>query len=241
MFLATIGLGVLIVLALNMTVLRDLARVVVFGSRNEGDKSKPIFDPAQNIRPLTGKVILIMGAAGDLGRQTAIELARYGRPARIYIADLPSEEDAKNLLAQRILHEAYGEPDPGTDMPQRTVIKFLDLDLSAFRSIQKCAAEFIAQEDRLDALILNAGVLRAVPALTPEGYEVHFGVNYLGHALLSRLLIPTLLSTLQMSSDVRVVVVSSEGHHAAPVGGIDFAKVKTDCAELVRIRRTMDV
>lgn len=58
----------------------------------------------------------------------------------------------------------------------------------------------------------------AVPySKTKEGYEIQFGTNHLGHALLTELLLPTLLKTAeQPGSDVRVVDVSSEGHNLAP-------------------------
>ncbi|PKX88689.1 NAD(P)-binding protein [Aspergillus novofumigatus IBT 16806] len=202
----------------------DMIRVVVFGSNNDASRNgAPAFNPAQDIPSMAGKVIFITGAAGDLGRQTAIELARYGRPSRIYIADLPRTDDAKQALIRQIDSEAYGDS-----------IRFLELDLASFESVRKCAQQFAAQEQHLDILILNAGIIRVPPITTPEGYEIHFGVNYLGHALLTRLLMPMLLRTTQRESgaDARVVVVSSEGHVSAPKQGVDFELVKTNCSNL---------
>ncbi|KAI1498095.1 NAD(P)-binding protein [Biscogniauxia marginata] len=171
----------------------------------------------------------ITGAAGDLGRQTAIELARYGRPARIYVADLPHDEDAKVALAQQITYEAYGDFQPDTDVTgQLTEIRFLELDLSSLDSVRKCAADFVAQEKQLDIIFLNTGIIRVATGVTTEGYEIHFGVNYLGHALLSSLL---------PGADVRIVIVSSEGHLNAPKDGIDFNKLKTDCADIPYAKR----
>jgi NAD(P)-dependent dehydrogenase (short-subunit alcohol dehydrogenase family) len=60
-------------------------------------------------------------------------------------------------------------------------------------------------------------------AKTSDGYEAQFGTNHLGHAYLTKLLLPTMLKTADESSaDVRVVMVSSIGHHMAPPGGIIF-------------------
>ncbi|KAL4971736.1 NAD(P)-binding protein [Aspergillus desertorum] len=216
----------------------DMIRVVLFGSHNDASRDGvPAFDPARDIPSLAGKVILVTGAAGDLGRQTTIELARYGRPSRIYIADLPRSEDAKQALARQIKHEAYGDSPSANTEPAATPateIRFLELDLASFSSIRKCAHEFAAQEQQLDILILNAGIIRVPPATTTEGYEIHFGVNYLGHALLTRLLMPVLLQTTQQqpAADVRIVVVSSEGHVSAPKQGVDFDIVKTNAASL---------
>jgi len=223
-----LGLVVIVIIAacFMMDELWDMARVTTF-------------DPARDIPSQAGKVILITGGAGALGRQAAIELARYGRPARIYIADLPRDEEAKETLARQIIHEAYdSQPrssDPAGSLPPHTEIQFLDLDLSSFDAVRSCAAEFAAREQRLDILFCNAGIIRIPPLMTKEGYEIHFGTNYLGHALLCQLLMPTLLRTTQQQpdADVRVIILSSEGHTAAPKNGIDFDKVKTDCSHIV--------
>jgi retinol dehydrogenase-12 len=235
----TILIGILVIVGVSVIMawgeLWQLARVTLFGSRN-----KSSFDPARDISSLAGKVLLITGAAGDLGRQTATELARYGRPARIYVADLPRDDSAKKELIGQINREAYGEAQPELDettgkTTPRTDIRYLDLDLTSFQSIQKCAAEFIAKEDQLDILVLNAGIIRVATGKTMEGYEIHFGLNYLGHALLSRLLLPTMQHTAEQrtSGDVRVVIVSSEGYAMAPKRGIQFDRVKSECSEMV--------
>lgn len=55
----------------------------------------------------------------------------------------------------------------------------------------------------------------AVPySKTKENYEIQFGTNHLGHALVTKLLLPTLLATAeQPGSDVRVLNLSSEAHY----------------------------
>ncbi|KAI0484411.1 hypothetical protein GGR56DRAFT_613725 [Xylariaceae sp. FL0804] len=218
-----------------MSQLKEMARVTLFGSRNASRSSKRSFDPASDIPDLSGKVIFITGAAGDLGRQTAVELARYGHPARIYVADLPRDTDAKNGVIELIRsssHDEHGDR-------QAPEVRFLDLDLTVFESIRQCAADFVAQEERLDILVLNAGIIRVKPETTREGYEVHFGLNYLGHALLSRLLIPAMLRTADAQADagVRIVVVSSEGHAVTPGGGFQLDELKSDCADMSYAQR----
>jgi NAD(P)-dependent dehydrogenase (short-subunit alcohol dehydrogenase family) len=60
-------------------------------------------------------------------------------------------------------------------------------------------------------------------SLTKEGYEIQFGTNHLGHALLTKLLLPVMLETAkQPGADVRIVTLSSMGHHIAPSEGIMF-------------------
>ena len=70
------------------------------------------------------------------------------------------------------------------------------------------------------------------PGLTTDGYEVQFGTNHLGHALLTKLLLPTLLRTAaQPQTDVRIVNVTSTGFTVTPKGkgGIAFNDLETPC------------
>jgi retinol dehydrogenase-12 len=105
------------------------------------------------------------------------------------------------------------------------------LDLSSWVSIRRCAADFVTREQRLDLLYLNAGIIRVAPGVTAEGYESHFGINYLGHALLARFLLPTMLRTTQRTPGVRIVTVSSEGHRLAPKGAL----ISTGCRRTAQI------
>lgn len=62
-------------------------------------------------------------------------------------------------------------------------------------------------------------------SLTKEGYEIQFGTNHVGHALLTKLLLPTMLKTAERpEADVRVINVSSVAHTRAPNGGIIFSQ-----------------
>ncbi|KAK6081580.1 cytochrome P450 [Seiridium cupressi] len=94
LFTIIIGIAVVVILAVSMTDVRKMFRVVLLGSRNDAPRGAAGFDPAKDIPSLADKIVMITGAAGFLGRQTAIELARYGRPACIYVADLPRDEAA---------------------------------------------------------------------------------------------------------------------------------------------------
>lgn len=65
--------------------------------------------------------------------------------------------------------------------------------------------------------------------LTEEGYEIQFGTNHVGHAIILRLLRPIILRTAEMTDggDVRYIAVSSWGHNMHPEGKIQFDKLKT--------------
>lgn len=61
---------------------------------------------------------------------------------------------------------------------------------------------------------------------TKQGYEIHFGTNHMGHALFTKLLLPTILKTAALpGSDVRIINVSSYAHTLAPRGGIIFDQI----------------
>ncbi|KAK0717946.1 hypothetical protein B0T26DRAFT_872266 [Lasiosphaeria miniovina] len=160
---------------------------------------KPGFNPSADIPSLAGKVILITGANSGLGKQSSLELAKHG-PAQLWMAARSPEKgveavaDVKNKV-------------PGA------AVAFLELDLSSFDSI-KCAAKTVLDStQRLDILMLNAGLMGCPPKLTAEGYEIQMGTNHMGHALLLELLLPL----LERTSGARVVsMASSAWKHAGP-------------------------
>jgi retinol dehydrogenase-12 len=96
----------------------------------------------------------------------------------------------------------------------------LPLDLASLDSVRACAAAFLERDEPLHVLVNNAGV-GGRRGLTADGFELHFGVNHLGHFALTSLL----LERLQASGpDARIVNVSSEVHYSAH--GIDFAALR---------------
>lgn len=63
---------------------------------------------------------------------------------------------------------------------------------------------------------------------TKEGYEIQFGTNHMGHALLTKLLLPTLLDTASTHGDARVVTLTSAGHAISVPGGLIFDQPKLE-------------
>ncbi|KAI2571715.1 RDH11 isoform 6, partial [Pan troglodytes] len=83
------------------------------------------------------------------------------------------------------------------------------------KSIRAFAKGFLAEEKHLHVLINNAGVMMCPYSKTADGFEMHIGVNHLGHFLLTHLL----LEKLKESAPSRIVNVSSLAHH---LGRIHF-------------------
>jgi NAD(P)-dependent dehydrogenase (short-subunit alcohol dehydrogenase family) len=92
-------------------------------------------------------------------------------------------------------------------------------DLSSQASICRVAEEFTKRHDRLHVLVNNAGVIKRDLALTEDGLEMTFAVNYLAPFLLTSLL----LDVLKASAPARIVNVCSVVHR---VGKIDFGNLK---------------
>ena len=91
--------------------------------------------------------------------------------------------------------------------------RIAELDLGSLASVRSFSDEFLRQNDRLDMLINNAGVMMPPYEKTTDGFELQFGTNHLGHFALTGLLLPLLLKT----EGSRVVNVSSTGHKAGKI------------------------
>ncbi|KAJ0417872.1 short-chain dehydrogenase/reductase [Aspergillus carlsbadensis] len=179
------------------------------------------FQADRDIPALDGKVILVTGGNIGLGKQCVLEYAKHN-PAKIYLAArTPSK-------AQAALDEIQGA------LPKQANIILLDLDLASLESVTKAAATVLADCERLDILMLNAGIMAASPGLTMDGYELQFGTNYLGHTLLAKLLTPLLERTASLpAADVRIVALSTHGHMYAPKpDGIKFDTLRSEAEGL---------
>ena len=144
------------------------------------------------IGDLRGKVMAVTGANAGLGLEIARVLA--GRGARVLMAcrNRSKAEAARNGI--------IGE------FPDADLV-IVDLDLADLSSVSKAAAT-INQQDRLDALINNAGLMALDASKTADGFETQFGVNHLGHFALTAEVLPRLLGT----PGSRVATMSSMGH-----------------------------
>jgi retinol dehydrogenase-12 len=156
------------------------------------------------MQELGGRTFLVTGANTGIGKATAEALA--GRGASVYVA---SRSRDKGEAAVAAIKAATGSDS----------VFFLALDLADLESVRACAEGFLAREEPLHVLVNNAGIGGA-RGLTRQGFELMFGVNHLGHFLLTQLL----LGRLVASAPARVVTVSSDSHYSAR--GIDFEALR---------------
>jgi NAD(P)-dependent dehydrogenase (short-subunit alcohol dehydrogenase family) len=118
--------------------------------------------------------------------------------------------------------KTLGEEHPGVR------VKFVHMDVASLDAIQHAVASLLPQLDgRLDLLVCNAGIMATPAGLSVDGYEIQWATNYLGHALLVKLLLPCLLSTQARFEEARIVTLTSEGMMLAPRDGIMFNDLKT--------------
>lgn len=155
---------------------------------------------------LEGRVYLVTGANTGIGKPTALELARRG--GHVFLACRSAERTEPVV---REIREAT----------KNDRVEFLELDLGSFDAVRAASETFLERDLPLHGLINNAGVAGTF-GVTTDGFEITFGVNHLGHFLLTSLLMPRLLA----SKPARVVTVASRGHYRAK--GIDFEALRSE-------------
>ena len=140
---------------------------------------------------MNGKVCMVTGATGDMGRVIATDLARRGATVV-----LVSRSRDKGEALKREIAKATGN----------TSVDVLVADLADQTAIRRLADEFHRHYTRLHVLVNNAGAHLQQRRLSAEGIELHLAINHLAWFLLTNLL----LDTLKASAPSRVVNVASQ-------------------------------
>eukprot|EP00124_Ichthyophonus_hoferi_P002275 Ihof_evm3s149 gene=Ihof_evmTU3s149 len=124
---------------------------------------------------LKGKNVLLTGATGGIGKETARALASCG--AQVFLACLNKEEGerAATEIRKQLLKNS-GE------------ITVMTIDLASFQSVREFSVEFHAKSIPLHVLICNAAICQSKYTETVDGIELNFQVNYLSNFLLVHLL-----------------------------------------------------
>jgi len=139
------------------------------------------------------KIAIITGANTGLGLETTKAFAK--RNIEVVMA-CRNESKAEKAKAE-ILNEV-----------PKAQLKILPLDLSSLDAVRSFAEKFKSEYDRLDILVNNAGLMIPPYGTTKDGFELQFGINYLGHFLLTGLL----LEPLKNAAEARVISLSSLAH-----------------------------
>jgi NAD(P)-dependent dehydrogenase (short-subunit alcohol dehydrogenase family) len=145
---------------------------------------------------MRNKVVVITGSNIGIGKETAVGLASLGATT---VLACRNQEKAEAAAAE--VKERSGNDD----------VPLVSLDLADLDSVRTAADEILDRWDRLDVLINNAGGIWTERDETKQGVEQTFGVNHLGHFLLTHLL----LDRLKQSAPSRILNLASVGHHMA--------------------------
>ncbi|XP_065106765.2 retinol dehydrogenase 11 [Paramisgurnus dabryanus] len=145
-----------------------------------------------DVKRLDGKTVLITGGNAGIGKETAVALALRG--ARVIIA-CRDEEKAKKAVRE-IKARSHNMN-----------VLYMEVDLANMKSIRDFGKAFLQREKRLDILINNAG-MPSVLDWTDDNFSMCFGVNHLGHFLLTNLLLPR----LKESSPSRVITLTCSSY-----------------------------
>ncbi len=100
-----------------------------------------------------------------IGKETALDLANRG---------------ARVILACRDLNKAINAADEIRKKTGNGNVFVELLDLSSFKSIRQFCAKINKQEERIDILLNNAGIMACPQWKTKDGFEMQFGTNHLG-------------------------------------------------------------
>jgi NAD(P)-dependent dehydrogenase (short-subunit alcohol dehydrogenase family) len=159
----------------------------------------------QRNRPgeLTQKTVVITGVTPrSLGAEAARVIAKHDPKLLILASRTESTID-------ETIESIKSSTTPGIDL------RPLVVDLGSQKSVRAAAVQILEWTPVVDVLINNAGIMM-MPTYktTPEGIELQFGVNHIGHFLFTNLLVPALLKS---TSGGRVVNISSAGHRGSDV------------------------
>jgi NAD(P)-dependent dehydrogenase (short-subunit alcohol dehydrogenase family) len=139
---------------------------------------------------MKGKVCLVTGANGGIGKAAATALAQLG--ATVILA---CRDKARGEIARAEVISAS----------HNSAVELMLVDLSSQASIRQMLTAFGEKHDRLDVLINAAAVYKAQRVTTPDGLEMMFATNHLGPFLLTTLL----LDKLKAGAPARVLVVTA--------------------------------
>ncbi|KAM7407629.1 hypothetical protein PAMA_003385 [Pampus argenteus] len=149
-----------------------------------------------------GKVAIVTGGGRGIGYEVVRHMASLG--AHVIIGGRNEQE---GLAAVRRICDEYKE----------AKVEFKKLDLASLQSVRQFVQSFKKRDLPLNILVNNAGVMLVPEGRTEDGFEQHFSVNYLGHFLLTWLLLDTLKNSGKSGDFSRVVNVSSSAHRIGEI------------------------
>jgi len=142
-------------------------------------------------KDLSNSIYLVTGANSGAGLATTEQLVRQGAHVIAACRRVNAGKEAIKNLSN-----------------ERGSVEVMELDLNSLTSVKRFVASLKERHDKLHGLVNNAGVMNTPKGQTEEGFETQFGINHLGHFLLTELL----LDVLKAGAPSRIICVSSVAH-----------------------------
>ncbi|XP_061352838.1 short-chain dehydrogenase TIC 32, chloroplastic-like isoform X1 [Gastrolobium bilobum] len=162
----------------------------------------------------TGLTAIVTGTTNGIGTETARVLALRGVHVIMGVRNMVAAKDVKEAILKEI---------------PKAKVNVMELDLSSMASVRKFVSQFNSSGLPLNILINNAGICSTRFMLSKDNIELQFATNYLGHFLLTNLLLDTMKKTAHESKkEGRIINVSSEGHRYTYPEGILFDKINDE-------------
>uniref|UniRef100_A0A3Q3JWF4 Dehydrogenase/reductase (SDR family) X-linked n=1 Tax=Monopterus albus TaxID=43700 RepID=A0A3Q3JWF4_MONAL len=146
-----------------------------------------------------GKVAIVTGGVRGIGYEVVRHMVKLG--AHVFIGTVPNITDSTMALTNVCVCVCAC-----------IAVEFRKLDLASLQSVRQFVQSFKERDLPLNILVNNAGVMLVPEGRTEDGFEQHLGVNYLGHCLLTWLLLDRLKDSGKCGHFSRVVSVSSSAH-----------------------------
>ncbi|AED95900.2 NAD(P)-binding Rossmann-fold superfamily protein [Arabidopsis thaliana] len=177
-----------------------------FGSRSTAEQvTQHSFFPCSHL------TAIITGGTSGIGAETARVLAKRGVRVVMAVRDMKKAE----MVKERIIREN----------PEADIILF-EIDLSSLSSVARFCSQFLSQDLPLNILINNAGVFSPNLEFSEEKIELTFATNFLGHYLLTEMLIEKMIDTAEKSGiEGRIINLSSVIHNWVKPDCFSFPKL----------------
>jgi retinol dehydrogenase-12 len=172
-------------------------------------------------KDLTGKRVIITGANSGIGLETAKVLASLN--ANVVMAVRAGEHSENACLEVIKFAKEHGA--------KNFSVGIIEIDLASLDSVKSFVEKFNSKhKGQVDILINNAGIMMCPHGLTKDGIELQFGVNHVGHFLLTRLL----LDDLKRNNAVVINLSSTASEFSGAFANFEDRTVKSDCKGLYR-------
>jgi len=163
-----------------------------------------VIGPKKEIENLDGRVAIVTGGAFGIGYEISRAFVLNG--ARVIMVNR-KEEQGQDAIAN--IKKEAGE---------KAQVEWVHCDFGSLKEVKDVFTGIREREERLDLLILSAGINTNQYAEDADGYDRHFGVNWLGQYYATNLLFPLIRKTSKLPDTPapRIVFESSEMHRGAP-------------------------